>query len=331
MNGGTWFDKMQAVDRRIIYLILLVVCATSVFIPASIPVKPDTSSADLFHYLMTTPTDKPIMIESDWTLSTRGENSASMEALIRILMRRKVKFILFCGGDPQAIQVARDVLRRINQERVASGEPAYRQWVDYIDLGVIPDMGSMANAMSTDFRTALKGMKNVNEQGVPEAVLSSPVFNGVNAIEDMPLLINVTASATIDMLVQRLSPGKKLIPGEKMKGKIPLACMCTGVMGPQALPYSQAGQVVGLGIGLKGAYDMEYMMEHGLNSPDASGTVVEYRADPTPIRAFPGAINFDRANRYYLTLHAALGLLILFVIVGNVGYYASKKSSRRAR
>lgn len=321
-------EKMQKVDRRVLYLVLVVLTSIALFFPVKVPNKPERPVQDLFHYLMTMPTDRTVLLQSDWTNSTRGESLLNMEALLRILMRREIPFVMYSGADPQSPQVARNVIERINAERVAAGERRYEVWEDWIDLGFFPDLASFANAMSADVRSAWRGRKNPNPalNGAPDDVFNSPVLRDIRGIEDAGLLINVTASGTIDVLVQRLSPKRMLPHGEEVRGKVPLALMCTGVMGPQALPFHQAEQVVGISVGMKGAFDLEYMMEFGLNYPDANGVVrVNYEGDRNPIRGFPGQRNLERASRHYFSLQVALGLLILAVILGNLGLVITRK------
>ena len=60
-------------------------------------------------------------------------------------------------------------------------------------------------------------------------------------------------------------------------------------------------------------YDLETMMEEGTT---VAGTRIE---------GFPGMVNKDLGTRYYPTLHAALLLLILAVVTGNVGMALSKR------
>jgi hypothetical protein len=80
--------------------------------------------------------------------------------------------------------------------------------------------------------------------------------------------------------------------------------MVTGVMGPEMQVYYDSGQVKGLVSGLKGLYDVENEMQ----------------AD------FPGQVNLDNGAKYYPTLHIALTLLMLAVVIGNLGMYLSRKS-----
>lgn len=316
------FEILDRMDRRILYLVLIVTVSVPLFFPREIQNEPELPSIDLYRTLMTAPQDKPVVISSDWTLSTRGENAGHTEALLRILMRRDMRFIIFSAADPNAIEVARDVILRINQERIDEGERPYVQWIDYLDLGFFPDLDAHATTMRENIRRAFD-VRRPDDNNVPRSALESPVMDGVNSITDIGLLVNVTASNTIDIFVQRLGSGP---------GRIPIAIMCTGVSGPQVLPFWTSGQVSGLGIGLRGVYDVEYMMEYGINL-DSPNTVRDRRPEFANIQVpnFPGQRNLDRAQAYFLALHFALGLLIFAVIVGNVGMYVNRARKKGGR
>ena len=89
--------------------------------------------------------------------------------------------------------------------------------------------------------------------------------------------------------------------------------LVTGVMGPETQVYYSSGQLLGLSKGLKGVYDLETMMESGVRIKDK---------DYPP---FTGKTNLGRGSIYYPTLHFALALLILAVVVGNVGMAMAKR------
>lgn len=317
-NTKTLAQKLQSVDRRILYGILILVTSVSLFFPRELPNKPNSEAMDLYAALLTTPTDRTVFVESDWTLSTRGENSGHMENLMRILMERNIKFALYSWGDPQAPQVARDVIRRINAERVAQGRKPYRQWEDWVSLGLVTDLESFANTLRTDLRGAIRGKKDRDTDGVLRDVFESPVMSRVNSIKDVAMIVNVTANSSGDVLVQRLS------------GRVPLYSMCTGVVGPQLLPYHQAGQMQGVAIGLKGVYDGEYIMHYGLNYPSFAEAKVKYQKDRNlVIEPFREVTTFDRGRNYYLTLHVALLLMILAIVLGNVGVAMGRRKGGR--
>ena len=305
----TFWDKMEKVDRRWLYLILLVVTSAGLFIPAEIPVQPDRTSLELYVALTKVPKDKVILVQSDWTNSTRGENAGHFEALLRYMMATDRKFLVYSYADPQAPQVARDALRRIIQERVAANLKEYKHGEDYLVIGYFPNAEAQTFAMATNIKTAWGARKYRDASGQEKSIFDSPVLAGVSDVTDAGFLMIVTASNTIDVAVERLPIGL-----------IPIGCMCTGVVGPQILPYHQAGQVVGVAVGLKGVYDFEYMMKYGVNAKDSDGvTKVTFDMPGVEIAPITVGETFGRGNDYYATMHIALALLVLAVIVGNIG------------
>lgn len=322
MNAAKLGRLLQGLPRQTLYTLLILVASIPLFFKMEVPNSPDQPTIDLFVTLNTIPEGKPVLVQSDWTLSSRGESMGQMEALLRILMRRGVKFVMYSGADPQAPQVARNVIRRINLERKKAGEPEYRKWVDWVDAGFYPDLAGFANAMGTDVRRAFAGRQDTNTNGQMEDIFNSPVLQNVKSIDDVALLVNIHASGTIDILTERLFR------------KVPLASMCTGVMGPQSMPYYASGQLVGISVGLKGVYDLEQMMNYGVvgksitDRPDPK-TIISANHDEIVVPPFTGKKNFDRAAAYYFALHFAMTLMILAIIAGNVGMFLTRKAQAK--
>lgn len=308
------WEKMQKVDRRVLYAILIVLCCVGLFFPATIPTDPDPSSKAFYTALNAVPTDKTIIIQSDWTNSTRGESMGHFENLLRILMSRGYKFVFYSAADPIAPQVARTVVTRINNERREAGLRVYKLGEDYLDLGFFANAEATNTNMGVDLRRAWTGRRTKTPTGQEKDIFDTPVLRDVRRIEDAGMMVVVTASASIDVAVQRLSQ------------RLPMTAMVTGVVGPTVLPFFQANQLRGVVVGLKGVYDTEYMMNFGINVPDATGRVqVEYLGSPEQVPPITEGKTFARGRQYYGTLHVALLLLILAVVLGNVGMFLSRR------
>ncbi|MCU0316273.1 MAG: hypothetical protein MUC92_06745 [Fimbriimonadaceae bacterium] len=312
------WSKLQNVDRRVLYVILLVATSLGLFLPSRIPNDPEPAAKDLYALLMQLPEDKPVIIQSDWTNSTRGETMGHLEALCRILMSRRIKFVIYATADAQAGQVALNVIRQINEERKKAGLVTYREGVDYIYLGVFPNAEGAGQNMRNDIRKAWGTRQTkVDGQAGRVPVFDTAVLRNMRSVSDASLMVVITASATIDVAVQRLSD------------KVTMACMSTGVVAPSLLPFYQAGQLKGFAGGLRGAYDMEYMMAHGINYSPTPGQEPKVTAEKFgEIPPVPEGKSFERAARYFGTLHIALTLLILAVVMGNVGMFVAKKKAK---
>ena len=316
-------EKLQSVNKSTLYAVLFIVTSIPFWLNLAgmpgikIPNQPEVSTVDLFRTLMSLKEGSTILVASDRTNSTRGESGGQFDAIMRILMRRKIKVAIYTTADPQAPQVARDEIAVLNKERTDAGQAPYARWNDYVVLGFFPNAEGTAISIGTNPRKAFAGKKEVAPDGQQTDVYQSPVLKNIQSAGDIPLLLVITASATSTVTIQRLY------------GKIPLAMAVTGVMGPETHVYYASNQLIGLSKGLKGVYDMETMMEQGLNVPDFEHAPVKsdkYRDESIP--GFPGQTNLGYGSKYSPSLHGALLLLIAAVVVGNVGMAMSKRRAK---
>ena len=316
MQPRTMGEKLQSIPKQVIYLLLIVVTTIPLFVNGTVPNKPVDSSIDLYATLMTLPTDKPVLIASDWTGSTRGESKGAFKSILRILMRRGVKFAIYSAADPQAPRVAQDVIEELNLERAAKNEPRYERWNDWINVGYFPNAEAATNGISQNLKSAFAGRKDFPPGAPPRDVFQSPVLQGMSRIQDFPLLVVITASKTSNITVERIY------------GKTPIAFAVTGVMVPETQVFYQSKQIIGFAGGLKGVYDMEQLMESGINNPGPDGKIAIASDKYGPIPGFPGAENTGQGTKYYPTLHFALALMILMIVLGNVGMFLKKREAK---
>lgn len=237
----------------------------------------------------------------------------SFEALMRMLISKRVKFVLY-GVDVQSPTVAIDVINRVNDERRKAGLSTHKQWEDYIKVGYIPDIPSFANSLNTDVIAALKGRRARDTKNMLRDVFESPVLANVKGPKDIKGLLIVTASSSSDENVKRIKV-------------FPLAVMVTGVMGPEQQVYFDSGQYQGLIIGLRGTVELEHLMKFGLNL--SGGVPSEGYKDGEPgVPKVKEGTTMDRATKYYFPLHLAMFLLILGVVVGNLNLIFKKKAKQ---
>lgn len=320
-------EKLMSMPRLALYGLLVLMTAGPLFVKQTIPTTPGKPTIDLFAALMSLPEGSTVIVQSDWTNSTRGESAGAMEALLRILMRKNIKFALMAVGGAECPQVAKDTIRRINNERKAKNEKEWKQWEDWVGLGFFPNAEGIANAMANNLRTAWAGKKDMQPGVGMSDVFQSPVLKDIQRVEDVKMIINIHASDTLNRLIERIKKRTKLVS------------LCTGVMGPETLVYHTSGQIEGVSVGLNGVVELETLMERGISpyedEPDKkkAAKMAEDPANPVmaegkpKIEGFKGETNFARGMNYYLSLHFALAMMILAVVLGNVGVALSRRRS----
>lgn len=312
-------DLLQSLNRSVLYLILFVVVSVplvvSKYVDRPLPVKPEDYTKDTYTILRNLGPEDTIILDSGFTNSSRGENGGQLEAVLRMMIRQRVKFILYSSVDPQSPQIARDFIRRINKE--FPEDQQYRKWNDYIDMGFFSDSPTMLQAMGQDLKRAWQNRTTRDLDGKSKDIFMSPPMKNINKIEDIKAYVTIAASSIMPTIVPRV--GKK----------VRVLSMITGVMFPEQLNYYRSGQLKGLVNGLGGCVELETLMEKGI---DAGGNVVDKEAErEMPMKADPSEKgenqkNYNRGMAYYLALHAALALLIIAVIVGNIGMFLARRS-----
>jgi hypothetical protein len=289
-------EKLQSLPKIWLYIILFLVTSIPLWFTIPVPNTPSPASIDFYNFVKNNVKQgDTVIVASDWTNSTRGESGGEFKALVRVLMRMGAKLAIYSTADPQAPQVARNTIDLLNMERKAHGQPEYKKWVDYVSVGYIPNAEAAANSMQNNLRNAWKDKKDFDETGQLRSVVESPVLAKVSKISDVPCLILLTASQTSTITIERVT-------------SVPILMMVTGVMGPETQVYYASKQIKGLVVGLKGVYDMETQMQK--DWPDTAQFV-----------------NLDNGAKYYPTLHLALLLLILAVVIGNIGQAMTKRRS----
>lgn len=274
-------ERLQSLPRQTLYLILILAATIPAFFTFKVPGEPVEPTKDFWREIMTLKEGQTVLIETDWTKSTRGESMGMFEALLKILMRKKVKFA-FYGIDPQSPQVAEDTIRDVAL-REKSG---YKPGEDYVRLGYFPNAEGLNQQLGTDLR---KTFESKTVAGI--RAIDTPVLKDLKKIEDVPILIIVTASKSFDVVTERLNT------------KVKILAMVTGVMVPETQIFLASKQIKGLCGGLKGVYDLEGMMT----------------------KEWPDKVNAGKGMGYYPTLHIVLTLMILAIIIGNVGMLLTRK------
>ena len=102
MNTTIW-DRLQTIDRRIIYAALLLVIIIPLVFPINLPTYPSKQSQDFYDTIEKVAKESPnkiVIIDGQWSPSTRGENQWQTEAVMTHLMMRHLHFAIL-SFDPQ--------------------------------------------------------------------------------------------------------------------------------------------------------------------------------------------------------------------------------------
>ena len=288
MNTTIW-DRLQSIDRRIIYAILLAVIIIPLFVTIKLPSYPSQQSQDFFDTIERVAKESPnklVIIDGQWSPSTRGENQWQTQAIVTHLMARHLHFATLTAETQNSTVTQTQVVEPLAKRF------GYVYGRDYINWGYRPpaSYASTLKGLVTDVPGTIKK----DYKGAP--ITQFEVMKGIKSREDIGAVVEVTPSGTAEqwlgLFEQNNNPAFLFAP--------------TAVMAPTYYPYLDTKQIAGMLTGIKGAGDYEGLLINAniLDKP-SFGT------------GAAGALSFVYA------------LIILLIILGNIGYYAGRAAQRR--
>jgi hypothetical protein len=244
-QGARIEQAIGRIDRRIVYLGLLVFTLLPLVFRWSLKLYPTDPPAKLKAAIDGLPADRLVFITSNWDAGTQAENRPQLVAVVRHLIRRKLKFALLAIANPNAPQLAdTEVRRAIELEHAGAAYPYGEGWVN---LGYKVANEPWFRSFAQDISDAAK------EDFHSTPVSQIPVMKGVHKFGpdgQVSMVIDITGSDTISSWYQYLGPSKVLI-----------GLGCTAVMAPEQYPYLDSNQLSGLLTGMKGAAEYEQLID----------------------------------------------------------------------
>ena len=291
MNRQTFFVKLQAIDRRWIFLMI----AAAVVIPMAFdlriaePATPEVQA--IFDKVEELPEGSPVLVSFDFDPPSRPELQPMAISYIRHLAHRRHKIYVMALW-PVGQAEARWVLETILNKEF----PHFQYGVDYVLLGYRPGGQSVIQAALSNIRT----MYSYDHEGTP--VDSMPMMDSVFKLSDFDLILNVSAGY----------PGlKEWVQFGGDQSGVPIAGGVTAVSAPLLYPY-YPNQMFGIMGGLKAAAEYESLLLE--NYPNS----------------YEGLDEFQAIGRMGSQTFAHI-IIILFIIIGNIAYFATGGSKGRAR
>ena len=283
---------LQNLDRRWIFLAMLLAVTVPVVAQKAIPEKPTRLVQDAFNVIENLPDGSNVLISLDYEPSTEGELAPMTKALTRHcgLKHHKMFFMtLWPGGIP----LIEKNIATILEGELADLKLAYG--TDYLNLGFNAGREVTVIVMGTDF----KKMFPADNDKVPLDDPTLPMAHDVENLQDMALIIDVSAGY----------PGmKEWIQYGASPHHIKMVVASTAVQAPQAFPY-YPNQLTGILAAIKGAAEYEAAL---------AVTYPRYR-DP----------KYQEAIRRMAPQLWAHLLVIGLIVLGNGVYLAERRRGAR--
>lgn len=243
-------EKLQKIDRRIIYLILALSIVLPLLFPIGFPVDITQNTQDVYDLVDKLPAGSVVLLSYDWDAASAPELLPQAEALTRHILDKKLKLVaiaLWNQGATFADRVHNTVAPEVG---AVYGE-------DYVNLGYRPGQAVVLNSLARDIHATFP------EDVARTKTANIPMMKDIRSIEDIDLVISLSAG----------DPGlRTYIEQIGAQYAVTITGGVTAVSVPGMLPYLQSGDLVGLLAGMSGAAQYENLIDRpglGLGGMDA--------------------------------------------------------------
>jgi hypothetical protein len=273
---GFW-ESLNTIDRRIIFLILFVVVTIPMLLTIGGEIPPTPPVQQAYDAVEALEPGDILMVSIDFDATSAPELMPMLKSVLRQAFRKDVKVIML-GHIAIGLPLGHMALEQV------AAEFGKEYGKDYVDLGYRPGYIAVMIAMGREigdiFATDYRGT----------SIRELEVTKNVHSYKDIKLLFGFEHGAVLDYWVRYAQArfGQKMTFGT------------TAVMAPDAYPYLQSGQIEGLVGGLKGAAEYETLV---------GTTGLGTRGMPAQVWA-----------------HV---LVIAFIVVGNLGYFFTRRQRSR--
>jgi len=273
----TLLDKLQTIDPRIVYGLLIVALIAPLLSPLGLPLKITPVVQKFYQTVESLKPGEIVFYSFEFGAGDYPEAEGAGIAVKRHLFAKGVK-IVFSTTNDQAVLVLLKSLQ-------SAGIPPDKKYgVDWAFLGYIPGAETAIAALATDMHATAK----TDHYGTPIEQL--PLMKQVRSIKDVSLLI-VEGGGT--------ETPTKFVRQWYAPYKVRYLQICISVVGPTLEPFVGAGQIIAMVVGASGGAQYELLIKR----PGIAVAGMDAQA-------------FGHV------------LVIMFIIIGNAAYFASKRGRR---
>lgn len=273
----TIWEKLNNIDKRIIYVLFVVVTVIPTLRPMSLPMNITDYQKTIFDFIEKLQAGDIVVMSVEYSAGTMGELHPPMVAVTKHLIKKNIKAVIVAPYNVEGVIFAEKLVDLYLQAGKKYGE-------DVVNLGYTAGNEQAITAMAESFAKTF------------------PRDHRGNPIESLPLMQQIKSAKEAKFIIQNSAGGLGplgWIRQVHIPYKTPVCTIVSQVMMPSALPFYQAGQLVGVGGGLRFSAEYEILLK-----------------EPAAGLAGMGAQSFG--HLYFLVL----------LILGNIGYFMMKKTGK---
>ncbi len=234
-----FWDKLQNLDHRWYYYILLIVISLPIIKPWGLPIKTGAESEAFHNSIEALSENNVVFLVIGYRTDSLVEMNPQLTVVFKRALEKGIKVVTWAAVDEGAM-VAQNVMQPIAEEMGAV------YGVDWINLGYKPISDALLQKMIDDFPQAMAysemGGGNLDSFEITKD------FHTVTQSDLIVCLSNVTPS-----------PAQSVLRIISLPTGVPLVMGTASLTVPGEMPYYASGQYKGLICGLRGAAEYELL------------------------------------------------------------------------
>jgi len=282
-------ERLLQIDRRVIFLMLAVCMVIPLVCQVDMPVGVQKMTQSFFNTVDQIDVNRQaLIISSDYTPQTEAENQPMTTALLRHAFARKLPVLTLClyvEATPLMVGAIEEVMEEFNSVATTNADSVI-YGRDVVFLGWQPPPIIPILAMGR----SITGIYPVDYYG--NATTEMPVLQRIRNYDQVGLVAAISSGTSPLWFVQFA----------QTKFGVKVGAGTTAVSAPDFYPYFETGQFSGMMGGMKGAAEYENLVAE------------RYGTDGR-----------RRASEGMTAQSAAHILIMAFVVIGNVAYFASRR------
>jgi len=233
---STWHERLGNLDRRLIYVFLIVGLLVPLIRPIGLPLVIDPMVRAAYGAIDALPDGSLVVFACNVNPGTEAENWPSAVAMGSHLIAKKCKIIvltLYADGWMYADRFIREVATPLGYK--------YGQ-----DIALLEFKAGVQNILAA-FAKDPVGAFSKDYKGA--ALSSLPVMQGLKTIKDVKMYYDIVQLESAKAAVAMIEPTG-----------VPVIAAATAVFAPELAPYAASGQIKGFVVGLAGSAAYESLI-----------------------------------------------------------------------
>lgn len=287
-----FIDRMLTLDRRWIFLFVLFSVATPIIFPIGLPVTTTGSTRSAFEFVESLKPGDVVWISFDYGPSSAPENDPMAEAMMRQCFTKKLRVIVSALYPLGGLGLANTAVAKVTAEF-----PDLVYGVDYVNLGYKDGAAAVMRSLGDD----IAGSFPTDVDGRP--LREIPLMKNIHDIRQVKLVFTAATGLIGEWWITQVHSqfGTPIIIGP------------TAVSAPKYYAFLNAGQLVGMFGGMKGAAEYEKLL---------AGAHPELAKLYKTTHAFTATKGMDGQT----VIHT---VILLFILLGNYAFFRARAAKKR--